>query len=348
MALLIAEGFDDLVTGRARSLLNKRYFNGAFVEDSDLSTSSTGTRYSSGRRTNTTNYEFVRWNLGGEKQEVYYCSQLRRATAAAENIFLTFQDGALSSPQIRFGITGAGDFKVYRGTSTQIGSTVSSTFTIATWYWISIYIKIDSVAGRVVVYLDGNQIFDFTGNTQATENAAISKIYWEQAITSIIDHDDIIIMDPTGSAPYNGHLLVPRRIITLNVTGAGTDGDLAASTGSPFQCVDEIQYNDDTDYIWTSMPHEKSSFVMADLPPAALQVEAVFCSSRHRRDETLPRNARLYMRSGGTAYPDDEDFEIPAAYTARLGKLHLVNPATSAAWTPSEVNGVEAGIELRS
>jgi len=349
MALLIAESYDEHTTSRAAHIVGKRYFDGAFCEDCSYSTTATATRYASGKRTNISNFEFLRWNLGGQKNEVYFATAIMRSGTGTDNQCLIFQDGNLGVVQIDMRVSGTGSLWFTRN-GTQIGSTVLDLLILNTWYWLSIYIKIGSTDGRVQAYLDGNLIFDFTGNTQSTVNAWVNKVFWQQGTTAPVQWDDTIIMDPVGSAPFNGHLLAERRIVTVHPTADGyVSAWTATGAATDWGSVSETAYNDDTNYIASNTALQKSSFVLGDLPASVVTPEAVFPVIRARRDDTLGRNVRMFVRTGGIDYSDDVDSPLQTApYNYICGKLHLVNPNTSAAWTAAQINGLEAGVEFRS
>lgn len=345
MSLLVAEGFDELQAGRANILGGKEYWNGAVCTASSFSTTTSSTRFSYGRCTDFSNYEYVRWYLGAPKTEVYFCCEYYRfiGPSSGDAAPIRFLDESDNS-QVRFGFTNSGDLKVYRG-NTQIGSTVSAVFTVGRWYWLSMYVKVDSVAGRVQIYADGSLIFDFTGNTQSSSSLYITDVIMDQGTVAAANYDDVFIMDSAGSS-FKGHLLIPHRLALLQPTAAGTDTDFTASAGSPYQCVDDATFNDDTDYIQGSTPGHKSSFVLQDLPASALTVEGIFISSRERRTDSIPREVRFYVRDGGNTTPDAANHIPRTSYGAKTGDLLLINPATSLAYTPAEVNALQAGIEL--
>lgn len=345
MALLAAEGFDDISTSRVTTHQNKQYFNGAYCYTFQ-GKGNAATRYGTGRFFDMTNYEYWGLDFGGAKQEIYTAFAYYRIDSAASlNNVMTFYDG--STAQCGLSCNNLGDFFCWRTNSSTIleGATGGTCAPLSTWVWVSVYVKIDNTVGRFEVYVNGTRVLNFTGDTQNTANASITRCFVDQGTNLRAVRDDMFVMDASGSS-FNGHMIAEHRIIPLLPTADGGVSDWTASTGADYTTVDEVNPND-SDYIASATAGQKSTFTFSDLPASTNVILAVCVVTRALKDDTTTRSYRDIVRISSTDY---NGVTRETQTTARnvCGSLHEVNPATSNPWTESEVNALEAGVECIS
>jgi hypothetical protein len=86
------------------------------------------------------------------------------------------------------------------------------------------------------------------------------------------------------------------------------------------------------------------TYALGNLPASVTTVYGVQVGIQAAKAEPGDGNAKIVTRSGGTNYAPNT-YSLGTSYT-ELTELHEVDPATSAAWTPSGVNALEVGMEV--
>lgn len=157
--------------------------------------------------------------------------------------------------------------------------------------------------------------------------------------------DDFYACDSSGSV--NNDFLGDIRIETLYPTGAGYQSDFSHNTGSSnWSAVDELQVNNDTDYIFASTVNSIDAFAMADMtssPPLIMGVQTVVIA---RKDDAGAKTFAQLTRISGANYLGATQVLYDSYYfNTRMMEL---SPATSTTWTATEVNGIEMGVKILS
>ncbi len=156
--------------------------------------------------------------------------------------------------------------------------------------------------------------------------------------------DDIYICDGTGSAPYND-FLGDCRIGTQRPNGAGYSTQWTPDSSTNFSRVNETTENGDTSYVTANSAALIDSYTMAALPTTPASVLAVQANAVAKNDagsHTFQINTRI----SGVNYTSST-FTLTASY-AIYSQLQTASPATSVAWTPTEVANYEIGLNLIS
>lgn len=203
-------------------------------------------------------------------------------------------------------------------------------------YVATIRIKMDNSAGEFKLYWNGVLVTAFaTGDTIFTAASTIDRIkieqsgangnigtgYWSEFTVDTIDNRDY-------------------RVAFVNPTGNGAN---TAWTGA-FGDVDETGV-DDTDSIASGTVNQVETYTMSDLAGVTgMDVIAVCTHTRGRRGSTGPQNLQHAIRLSGTDYFSSNVGQLGTAYAAQYNCWNT-NPATSANWTQSEINGAEMGVK---
>jgi hypothetical protein len=150
--------------------------------------------------------------------------------------------------------------------------------------------------------------------------------------------DDLILA--TGALADWG----PQELNTMPV-----DSDIAVawarSTGATnFSNVDELPFTADTDYNSSSSVGDKDCFGYTNPPATPESILAVALVTAARKEESAVRKFREFLRIGVTDYPGTEH-SLLESY-GRFISIWPTNPATAAAWTAPDVNGLTGGYEL--
>ena len=122
-------------------------------------------------------------------------------------------------------------------------------------------------------------------------------------------------------------------------------GNSTSWTGA-YTDVDEIAQDNDTTHLATSSAGAKEDVTLESTAPGSVvgAVKAVVTLAVVR-DEGGASSIETYVRIAGTDYEQNENVD-PGAATAYLGigKLLATSPATSSAWTASELDGTNVGV----
>lgn len=233
--------------------------------------------------------------------------------------------------------------EVRRGNTagTLIDSYTGGSLAAAVWYAVEIYVKIADSGGRVTVKLDGTTIVDFTGDTKnGGTSSDLDKIQLNGNGVVVL-FKDLYVCDATGSAPYNT-FLGDVRTAPLIPTGAGATTDLTASAGSNWQTQDERAYSA-TDYN-TGAAGDKDTYALNDLPSGVASILAVQVNAIAKKTDSGALSVRTVLRSDGADYVGSS---VSLGLNDSLTSTdYITDPDTSAAWTTSAVNALEAGAEV--
>jgi hypothetical protein len=111
--------------------------------------------------------------------------------------------------------------------------------------------------------------------------------------------------------------------------------------------VNDAIDDDDTTYLKSSTLNAKETFAMSDMASTGtiLAVRPLVIARKETSGPT--RTVATMVRIGGTDYVNANNQTVPGtlAYTPFSDTL-AVSPATGTTWTKTEVNGVEAGIDI--
>src|SRR5262249_39642583 len=126
----------------------------------------------------------------------------------------------------------------------------------------------------------------------------------------------------------------------------GSNSAWTCSTGTThFALVDETAPNDDTDYLVTSTAAARDSHNLSALPsmtnPTVYGVQHLLSA---RKDDAGTRQVQLLVKSGATTSVDAATQTLATNYTY-YRRVLTQDPNTSAAWTTTAINVLEAGVE---
>lgn len=240
----------------------------------------------------------------------------------------------------------SGTLSVRRNTTT-LGTTTEAV-TAGVYYYLEFKWSIHDSTGSYELRLNGTTVL--SGSSVDTRNGGSG--IWDTIMLSSIgtgtgvstSFDDFVVWDTTGSAPYND-FLGPVRVKTIFPDGAGASSDFTPSAGSNYQNVDEASQDGDTTYNSESTPgdHDTYTFGAVGLTGTVLGVQTnLWVRSDGAGSETI----RPKIRIGATDY-NGTTVGVSTDY-ANKPEVFQVSPATSTAWTVTEIDGAEFGIELVS
>lgn len=162
--------------------------------------------------------------------------------------------------------------------------------------------------------------------------------------------DDIYIMDGSGSSPYTDYL-GDVHVVDLLPNGNGNSSQFDGSDGNS---TDNYLLVDDplnaapvtSDYVESSTAAEKDSYTFENMPGTLDVIFGVKATMHAQKSTAGTRQGRVFTRISGTNYNGDDEY-VPAFGWNGFSHLWVLNPADSAAWEDSDVNGAEFGVEVR-
>lgn len=248
----------------------------------------------------------------------------------------------------RNGTTGL--LEIRRGTSAgTLLATGTTPIIPSVWNYIEVSCTVSDTIGEVHVRLNGSPTDEvsYTGDTKnagtATTLDKVSVYMGGAGGTQKLS--DLYILNDTGSAPNNTFLgdVVVR---TLSPAGNGTYSQLLGSDADSvnnYLLVDEHPYSG-TDYTGSATTGQKDAYAMADLPAGVSTVYGVQLNGFMAKSDASFAQSRLLLRSGGTDYGGTT--RILSTSFQGYYELYPQDPATSAQWTPANVNNIESGMEV--
>ena len=261
--------------------------------------------------------------------------------------FLLLYGDTMGTAHLTLRWVSSGVLGLYRGGTQIATATVTNPAqTSNLWIYIEVSATINDTTGTCVVRVDGTTVINFTGDTKnAGTNSTIDGVrFYKDANNGVNEFiDDFYLLDGTGSAPYNT-FLGEVRVYTTVPTGAGASTQWTPSTGANWAAVDELPYSA-TDYVFTATAGNRDTYVMSDIPTNVGTVFGVRTSAIAKRTDVGTTSLRVVDRSGSTNYYSSAT-GLTTADGYAPGALRTVDPATSAAWTVSGVNALEAGVEI--
>lgn len=347
MALLVAEGFDDLSSNTSVThFLNKQYnWSGAAITEFSNSGGRAAGRYGGyAKATGSAGVLNVKFSLPSNLAECFMALAVYRNHSGTDgqNI-ISFRDGETDQVRIRQKAADPSVVEVYRNT-TLLGASAAGVLPFGVWKWLSVRIVIHSTAGIVEVRDGlGNVLINLTSqNTQASGNAYIDNVALESTQNASTYWDDVLIMDTTGSTLL-GHL-TERAIRTVFPTGDGTTLEWTASAGNRWECIDEQTPDDDSTYIASGTPGEINLSAAGNLTGNETGIDGLIVQHRTRKDDIGGRTARGLVRTGGANYAGGT-VALDSTY-AHFADLWELNPDTSAEWLQTEIDAIEIGAEV--
>jgi hypothetical protein len=331
MALIDYEHF-----ARETNASLSNWFN---VSDGGISSDNTGP-YGYGRYINPS----TTWrNLPGDYQTLWANLHFfQNATPNNNQPFFSFRDG--SSTQVAIGLDASYRITVFVG-GTVVATSSPNAFAVGAWYFVQLRAHIANAGGNIQVWLQGQQVINFTGDTQNTANAYANQWLMTRNANQTWQ-TNLIIYDETGNAP---NARTPETRIYADLpTGAGASSGWTPLSGSNWQMVDEQPNDGDTTYnaAGSSPLDDLYAYPAATIPTGSV-VYAVASEMDCRKDDAGTNDVAALVRTGSTDYEHSSVYGLTASYQ-RLRSIWDTNPNTLSAWTVSEANGAQIGIRRKA
>jgi len=202
-------------------------------------------------------------------------------------------------------------------------------------FYLEVYYKADPTNGRFVVKLNGIIEIDFTGST-STGSAVDGVWFGANAYTSNNHfYYDRIVVAEEWPGPCYWQNLAP--------TGVGNSTQWTPVPSPNWDAVNAIP-QDDSQHVRTNTADQLDTYETGDLAAGVDSIKALTVWARVWKESTpTPTQLKVALRTGGSNYLGNA--KAVGVYPTIVEARWETNPATQAAWTPSEVNGVEIGVQ---
>lgn len=264
---------------------------------------------------------------------------------------INFMSDNAGTFHLSFRITTDGSLDVRRGAnSVAAGGTIISAASVANavpvgvWTHLGFRVVLSDTVGEIGIWVNGQQQIALT--SQDTKNGGTKTAFDTIDIygASVFYIDDLYILNGAGSSPWNA-FLGDRRVVALTPNGAGGLTQLTSSSGSTnYQNVDETPANT-TDYNSGATTGLTDTYTYTDLAASVTSVSAVQFVPYARKTDVDTLYLKAVARLSGTNHTGSSR-ALSTGYTYLKSTIWQTNPATSAAWTPSEVNAAEFGPQV--
>lgn len=241
----------------------------------------------------------------------------------------------------------SGFIEIRRGsTSGTLLATGTTPIAASTWFYLEASVTISDTVGQVHVRLNGAPTDEvaYTGDTKnAGTNTTIDRV--SLACTfGTYNVSDLYILDTTGTT--NNSFLGDVAVRTLSPTANGTYSQLTNSAGNStnnYTYVDEHPYSG-TDYVGSQTTGLRDTYSLADLPAGVSTVYGLQIVGFMAKNDASFGQAKLAVLSGGSLRYG-ANHALSTSYQSYYD-LFTTNPVTGISWSVSDVNGLEAGMEV--
>lgn len=206
-------------------------------------------------------------------------------------------------------------------------------------HYIELGVKCSTTTGRIIVRVDGEVLIDVENTNTGTSTyvASISGI----GAGFVASYEDLYVTYDNTPGQISFYDDVSIQAISPN--GAGSYSQWTPTSGLNWETVDEKPLST-TDYNETNVVNEIDTFTFPDLTFTGTVKGVQFVVSAKKSDVQI-RAIQGVCTISGTDY-----FSANSEYLSTQESFYrfvwAVNPATSAAWTNSEVNSATFGYKL--
>jgi len=283
---------------------------------------------------------------------------------------LSFLTSGIASPlqitdagtaQVTVVVKTDGTIEVRRGTvaGTVLGTT-GFALSINTFYYLELRVTIDDTVGTIDLYIDNVNRLSLTGiDTKNTANASWNGInlgngggatgfsqFWTDLYVED-GTDGTIIGQRDAFASVLGDIKVE---YLAAQSGNGSNTGWTPSTGTDHGAlVDDGASgpNGDTDYNSSATAGTKDTYNLVNLPSSAVSVIAVCPIFSCSKDDSGSKYVAPVYRVGGVDYLSATSQQAPSVGSySMLTEIQTKSPATGITWATSEVNALEAGLQV--
>lgn len=242
-----------------------------------------------------------------------------------------------------------GLLRLWRGDQTTLLATSTVALPTGAWSFLELKTTIHDTAGAMELRINGATAATFSGDTKYSSTIGTARsIRLSGGVYSSTYYgwiDDLYICDGAGAT--NNDFLGDCRVDTLYPNGSGASAQFAP-TGSAanWENVDDVTPDDDASYNASDTAGAVDSFAFTDMAVLNTTVFGLQANILARKDDAGSRTLRAIARIGGANH-EGGDLSLSDSYLD-LTQVWPLNPATSTAWTESQINAAEFGYKVQA
>lgn len=253
---------------------------------------------------------------------------------------LRIQELGSSVSHARLQLDSTGHLQVTRNTT--VLATATPSLSTNTWYYIQWEWSINNTTGIHLVKVDTVEHINITGqDTQNAGTGIVDTILWQNS--QVPFYADMILADNSGGS-FNSLTVEIPSVRVLSPNGAGNSAQFTPSTGANYQTVDEVPLVD-TDYNASNTNTHKDTFALQNNSGDIDEVLCVIPFAVGENDDATARQLNVISRHSSSESAGS-DRSLLQNQMRMVQGFNYVNPSTSLAWTPTEIDAMEAGYEL--
>lgn len=237
-------------------------------------------------------------------------------------------------------------------TGTELVATEPNLWVPNSWHYMEFAAKIHDSTGWVELRQDGITRLRFDGDT--ADGGTDQKI--DQVTFNLTSGgpnyglDDVYILNEQGSV--NNSWLGDTRVYPLYPNGnGGSSTPLSGSDGNStdnYLLVDEVGAPDTSDYVFSSTDGDQDTYTFEDLPVSVGTVRGVEVRMHAAKDDTGTKQIRSVTRRSSTdSFGADKTLAAVPLWQTHTELQEQDPHAGPGAWTITNVNGTEWGVEVR-
>lgn len=230
------------------------------------------------------------------------------------------------------------------GVSGTLLATSASILPLGLWHTLKIRVTARD-SGRIQVYANGNAsaLVDTGASVDckntSTDDFTSIRVIGQHVVGSNFAYIDDFVHATNGTIPDEALFC-----LMLRPTGDGGTVQSTPSTGSSrYATVDEDPVST-SDYNTLSTAGHEDQLTMANLPATPTSILAVRTLVHATGEGTITLIRGLVKSGSSVGYGTNQALSTGGAYTT-IKDIFETDPATSSAWTPTAVNGMDAGYE---
>jgi hypothetical protein len=268
------------------------------------------------------------------------------------NATFSVENASAGSPLAFIIVQANGSIDVWKGPNTTLGTFIGSTdpgfISIGHYSHIGFEWNFDAAAGYFRVYIDGVLRYDSGAidSTNIWTSGQWDLLYWHPKGYM----DDLYWGDTSGAAPWNaflGDCHVEENVVQTDAVGGnGFYRDFTPSAGTDHGAlIDEIPPDDGTTYLEADTVSFRESHGCGSIVPGSGTIYGVQVMPNMVKTDAGTRAAACLIRSGGSTATGDIQALAQTNYKY-YPDVFQTNPVTGLAWTVSQVNAQEIGVEV--
>lgn len=239
----------------------------------------------------------------------------------------------------------------YKRNTTQLAITAGGTVTGGVWHYLEIEQILSTgglLTGSLQVKLNG-VILTALNLSGINNNAADVEYPTQMAMVGPgageTHYDDFVLITGTEAAPFDT-LFGDWAVRTLYTNGAGSSTQFTPfPVVANYLNVDETTPDDDTTYVESATVGQRDLYAMTNLPVSVVSVLGVCATPTIRKSDAGTRQFANVVQRVATPTVG-ATLTCTSAYAVGLQTMFRFDPITGVAWTPAQVDAVEAGYDV--